>query len=71
MDDMGQSYSKFNSSSDLANYLKTQLQKAGFEIKFEDLFGERQRAVVLDSHGHLKITDGWNPGYEKSFSFEK
>ena len=37
---MGQSYSKFNSSSDLVNYLKTQLQKAGFEIKFEDLFGK-------------------------------
>jgi hypothetical protein len=71
MDNMGQSYLNFNSSSDLVGFLKGALKDAGFNVKFEDLYGYRQRAVTLDSTGKLDITDSLNKDYHKSFSFNE
>lgn len=71
MDDAGQAYSQFRTSFDLVAHLRAGLQKEGFAVKFEDLYGMRQRRAMLGNDGVLKITDGWNPKYSRTFDFKK
>ena len=69
MDDKGQTYRGFRSSAEMVAYLRTELKKAGFNVTFEDLYGERQRDVTLNRNGNIEIKDGWNPNYHRSFTF--
>ena len=71
VDDEGQRYIHFDSSAAMVDFLKEELSIQGFQVTFEDLYGERHRRVVLNASGHLDITDDWDEEYHRTYDFSQ
>jgi hypothetical protein len=69
MDDNGRIKRSFGTSAELAKLLEHKLGEAGYEVVHRDLFGMRQREVVLKPSGEFTVTDAWDEGHKVSGNF--
>jgi hypothetical protein len=68
-DDNGRIKRSFGTSEKLAKLLEYKLGEAGYEVVYRDLFGIRQRKVVLKPSGEFTVTDAWDERHKVSGNF--